>query len=162
MAGRIDPIVAVQGPLAGLAFQRHFERVFFEAGGGDYSAPAQRIPDFLEGRDSRGEMRSSYTFPVKPRRIDRLLPPEVRQALARGLTRFDRQIAGFAGDQGLMVGLESRSSSPVRMPRNRDTYTAHGFTNLFPIGEGAGYAGGIMSAAIDGARAAHVLLRSLS
>ncbi|MFT4648097.1 MAG: putative FAD-dependent dehydrogenase [Planctomycetota bacterium] len=148
------------GPLAGLAFQRHFERLFFEAGGGDYSAPGQRIPDFLEGRDSQGELRSSYTFPVRPGRIDRLLPTEVRRALARGLTRFDNQIAGFAGEQGLMVGLESRSSSPVRMPRNRDTYNALGFVNLFPIGEGAGYAGGIMSAAIDGARAAHVLLQT--
>ncbi|MBL4770195.1 MAG: FAD-dependent monooxygenase [Planctomycetes bacterium] len=149
-----------QGPLAGLAFQRHFERLFFEAGGGDYTAPAQRIPDFLEGRASRGDLHSSYTFGTKPGRIDQLLPPDVRQALARGLTRFDRQIEGFAGEQGLMVGLESRSSSPVRMPRNRDTYTALGFSNLFPIGEGAGYAGGIMSAAIDGARAAHVLLRT--
>ncbi|MDF1837824.1 MAG: hypothetical protein P1V35_08150, partial [Planctomycetota bacterium] len=149
-----------QGPLSGLAFQRHFEKRFFEAGGGDYSAPAQRIPDFLEGRASRGEMRSSYTFAVKPGRIDQLLPTDVRQALARGLDRFDRQISGFAGEQGLMVGLESRSSSPVRMPRNRDTYTALGFANLFPIGEGAGYAGGIMSAAIDGARAAHVLMQS--
>ncbi len=148
------------GPLAGLDFQRHFERSFFEAGGGDYSAPAQRIPDFLEGRSSRGELRSSYTFPVVPGRIDQLLPPDVCKALARGLQRFERQIEGFSGEQGMMVGLESRSSSPVRMPRNRDTYCATGYSNLFPIGEGAGFAGGIMSAAIDGARAAHVLLRS--
>ncbi len=149
-----------EGPLAGLGFQRHFEGRFFEAGGGDYSAPAQRIPDFLEGQGSRGELRSSYTFPVVPGRIDQLLPPDVYQALARGLQSFDRQIEGFASDKGLMVGLESRSSSPVRMPRNRDTFCAAGYSNLFPIGEGAGFAGGIMSAAIDGARAAHVLLRS--
>ena len=86
--------------------------------------------------------------------IDRLLPPIARDAIARGLLRFEQQIRGFAGPEGLLVGLESRSSGPLRLPRDRESYRAEGFDNLYPIGEGAGFAGGIMSAAIDGARAA--------
>ena len=74
-----------------------------------------------------------------------------RDAIARGLARFDRQIRGFAGPEGLLVGLESRSSGPVRLTRDREGYRAEGLANLYPLGEGAGYAGGIMSAAIDGA-----------
>ncbi|MEZ5974798.1 MAG: hypothetical protein R3E96_08120 [Planctomycetota bacterium] len=150
------------GPLAGVEFQRHFERLFYEAGGGGYVAPAQRACDFLEGAQ-KGEIgRSSYTFGVTAGRIDQLLPTEVRRALARALLRFDRLIPGFAGPEGLMVGVESRSSCPLRIPRDRESYRALGFENCFPIGEGAGYAGGIMSAAIDGARAAQVVLQSLS
>ena len=83
---------------------------------------------------------------------------ERRDALAHALARFDREIPGFAGPEGILVGLESRSSGPVRIPRDRERFTADGFANLYPVGEGAGYAGGIMSAAIDGARAAQALL----
>jgi len=143
----------------GVALQESLERAFFEAGGGDYTAPAQSAPDFLAGRASPVTLRSSYRFGMAPRRIDALLPPLVRDALRRALVRFERQIPGFAGPEGLLVGLESRSSGPVRIPRDTDTLRARGFANLFPVGEGAGYAGGIMSAAIDGARAAQVLLR---
>ena len=103
--------------------------------------------------------RSSYRLGMTPGRIDALLPPLVRDALRHALVRFERQIPGFAGPDGLLVGLESRSSGPVRIPRDADSLRARGFANLFPVGEGAGYAGGIMSAAIDGARAAQVLLR---
>ena len=79
---------------------------------------------------------------------------ERKEAIAHALGVFDRRIPGFAGPEGLLVGLESRSSGPLRLPRDPDTLAARGFANLFPVGEGAGYAGGIMSAAIDGARAA--------
>jgi hypothetical protein len=96
---------------------------------------------------------------MTPGRIDALLPVRVRDALRHALVRFERQIPGYAGPEGLLVGLESRSSGPVRIPRDPETLCARGFANLFPVGEGAGYAGGIMSAAIDGARAAQVLLR---
>ncbi len=82
----------------------------------------------------------------------------MRDALHHALARFDRQIAGFAGPEGLLVGVETRSSGPVRIPRDPDTLRARGLANLYPAGEGAGYAGGIMSAAIDGARAAQRLL----
>ena len=142
------------GPFDGVAFQRDAEAAFFAAGGSDYTAPAQQADDFLAGRATRNPRRSSYTFGTCPGRIDQLLPPLAREAIARGLRRFDGQIRGFAGPEGLLVGLESRSSGPVRLPRDRESYRAEGFANLYPIGEGAGFAGGIMSAAIDGARAA--------
>ncbi len=146
------------GPLAGLAFQRHFERLFFEAGGADYTAPGQRVSDFLAGRPSQELPRTSYTFGVRPGRIDQLLPSHVRDAIARGLEHFDRLIPGFGGSQGTLVGVESRSSGPLRMPRDRASYRAHGTENCYPVGEGAGFAGGIMSAAIDGVRAVHACL----
>ncbi len=148
-----------EGAFAGLALQRALEQRFFEAGGGDYTAPAQRVDDFLERRDSRELGRTSYVFGMTPGRIDRLLPDRARDALSVALARFDRRIPGFGGSQGVLVGLESRSSGPVRIPRDRDTFRADGFWNLFPVGEGAGYAGGIMSAALDGARAAQAALR---
>jgi len=148
------------GAFAGVSFQAALERAFFEAGGGDYTAPAQRAADFFAGRTSADLARSSYRFGMIPARVDALLPPLVRDALAHALARFEREIPGFAGPEGILVGLESRSSGPVRIPRDRDAMTAHGFANLYPVGEGAGYAGGIMSAAIDGARAAQALLRN--
>jgi uncharacterized FAD-dependent dehydrogenase len=148
-----------EGPFAGVAFQQHFERLFFEAGGSDYTAPAQRVPDFLAGRESSGEMRSSYGFGTCPGRLDQLLPARGHAALARALVHFDNRLPGFAGGEGLMVGLESRSSGPVRMPRDRDRRLAAGLDNLYPIGEGAGFAGGIVSAAIDGARSALAFLQ---
>jgi uncharacterized FAD-dependent dehydrogenase len=142
------------GPFAGVNFQEDLERRFFEAGGSDYTAPAQRANDFLAGRTTASPRRSSYTFGTCPGRIDSLLPPAARDAIARALVKYDRQIPGFSSDAGLLVGLESRSSGPIRLPRDRDTSVAEDFDNLYPIGEGAGYAGGIMSAAIDGARSA--------
>ncbi|MEN8149066.1 MAG: FAD-dependent protein [Planctomycetota bacterium] len=150
------------GPFAGMEFQERLEREFFEAGGGDYTAPAQRADDFLAGRLTTGPMKTSYSFGTCPGRIDELLPERARDALAAALARFDRQIPGFAGPEGLLVGLESRSSGPVRLPRDRESFCAEGFANLYPIGEGAGFAGGIMSAAIDGARAAKRFLEGLA
>ena len=143
-----------EGPFAGVEFQADLERRFFQAGGGDYTAPAQRAYDFLAGRESSRPGRSSYTFGTCPGRIDRLLPERAREAIAEALRKFDRQIPGFAGPDGLLVGLESRSSGPIRLTRDREAMTAVDTANVYPIGEGAGYAGGIMSAAIDGARAA--------
>ena len=150
------------GPLAGVELQRALEERFFVAGGKDYSAPAQRAHDFLAGEPTGGDLATSYGFGAVPGRIDQLLPDGVRQALAEALVRFERTIPGFAGPEGLLVGIETRSSGPVRMPRDRDTRLAAGFSNLFPVGEGAGYAGGIMSAAIDGARSAQAAVLGLS
>jgi uncharacterized FAD-dependent dehydrogenase len=146
------------GAFDGVGFQEEMESAFFESGGGDYRAPAQRVPDFLSGRESRGDLASSYKLGVAAGRIDALLPERVRDALKRALLRFDRQLPGFAGPEGLLVGVESRSSGPLRLPRDPQTRLATGFANLYPVGEGAGYAGGIMSAAIDGARSAQSLL----
>ena len=147
------------GPFAGMDFQEALERRFFEAGGGDYTAPAQTANDFLAARLTANPQHSTYTFGTRSGRIDELLPPVARDAIARALLKYERQIPGFSSTAGLLVGLESRSSSPIRLPRDRHTSVANGFDNLYPIGEGAGYAGGIMSAAIDGARAAIRYLR---
>ncbi len=147
-----------EGVFAGVEMQERLEARFFEAGGGDYSVPAQRVPDFLAGRTSTEIGRSSYKLGLHGARIDELLPAPIRDSLAAALATFERRIPGFASDQGLLVGIESRSSGPLRMPRDGETRQARGFENLFPVGEGAGQAGGIMSAAIDGARSAWALL----
>ena len=148
------------GAFAAVEFRGRLERAFFEAGGGDFSAPAQRVPDFLEGRETARPGRTSYTFGAVPGRIDQLLPPAGTRALRQALARFGAMLPGFDGDQGLLVGIESRSSGPVRMPRERTTRVATGFANLYPVGEGAGYSGGIMSAALDGVHSARALLRN--
>ncbi len=146
------------GPFAGVALQRELEARFFTAGGGDYTAPAQTVPDFLATRESAATRHSSFPFGTIPARLDQLLPEHAHAALARALVEFDRAIPGFAGPEGLLVGVETRSSGPVRIPRDPHTYLARGFSNLYPVGEGAGHAGGITSAAIDGAHAAQALL----
>lgn len=148
------------GPFAAVEFRQRLEARIFEAGGGDLAAPAQRVPDFLAGRETPDPGRTSYTFGAAPGRLDQLLPERGVAALRRALLRFDGMIEGFASEQGLLVGIESRSSGPVRMVRDREGRVAAGFHNLYPVGEGAGFAGGIMSAALDGAHAAQALLRS--
>ena len=99
-----------------------------------------------------------YRFGVRAGRIDLLPPTPVRDSLCHALARFEREIPGFASEAGLLVGVETRSSGPLRLPRDEASRRARGFANLFPVGEGSGHAGGIMSAAIDGARSAQALL----
>ena len=147
------------GPFAGVDYQRKLEASFFEHGGGDYHAPSQRASDFMAGRASTSLAATSYKFGTVPGRIDALLPEAVRDGVRRALEVFDRQLPGFAGDQGMLVGVETRCSAPLRLPRDPETFRARGVPDLYPVGEGAGYAGGILSAAIDGARAAQALLR---
>jgi len=120
---------------------------------------AQRVPDFLHGRESREVGPTSYRLGTRPGRLDRLLPGFACEALRRGIARFEHMLPGFAGEAGLLVGLESRSAGPVRLLRDRDTRLAQGYDNLYPVGEGSGHAGGIMSAAIDGARSALALVQ---
>jgi hypothetical protein len=148
------------GVFAGMDYREALERRFFDEGGGDWTAPAQRANDFLAGRASAGLGSSSYKMGIRPGRIDALLPPRVRGALGRALAHFEHQIPGYSGPEALLVGIESRSSGAIRMPRDDISRRAQGFENLYPVGEGAGYAGGIMSAAIDGARSAHALMEN--
>ena len=157
----VGPREAGEGVFGGVAFQESLEARFFEAGGGDWTLPAQTVPDFLAGRESRALPRTSYRLGARSVRIDGLLPARLTESLRAAIRRFDRQMPGFAGPEGVLVGIESRSSSALRLPRDPVTRRAHGFDNVFPVGEGAGYAGGIMSAAIDGARSAHALLQAL-
>lgn len=153
------PGAELGGAFDGLALQRVLERRFFLAGGADYGAPAQRAPDFLAARASSGECATSYTFGARPGRVDELLPDSLRAALCRALERFGRSIEGFDGPDGLLVGLEARSSGPLRTPREEGSRRVRGFANLYAVGEGSGFAGGIMSAALDGAHAAGELCR---
>jgi len=143
-----------RGAFDGVRFQERLERAAFELGGSSYDAPAQRARDFLRGHRTTRPGRSTWPFGLVGARLDELVPPTVRDALGRALERFDRVVPGFASDAGLFVGVETRSSGPVRIARDRETRLARGFRNLWPAGEGAGWAGGIMSAMIDGARAA--------
>ncbi|WP_126443766.1 NAD(P)/FAD-dependent oxidoreductase [Sulfuricystis multivorans] len=144
--------------LAGVEFQRRWERRAFELGGGDYSAPGQRLGDFLAGRPSEalGEVIPSYQPKVKPADLSAALPEFAIAALREAIPVFDRQIRGFALPDAVLTGVETRTSSPVRITRGKD-YQSVNVKGLFPAGEGAGYAGGILSAAIDGIEVAEAL-----
>ncbi|GBQ85816.1 NAD(P)/FAD-dependent oxidoreductase [Asaia krungthepensis] len=141
--------------LAGVAFQRHWERAAFVAGGGDYRAPAQRVEDFLAGRPSTtlGDVVPSYKPGVTPTDLSLCLPEFAVQAIREALPAFERKLKGFSMGDAVLTGVETRTSSPIRLPRTAEGQSP-GLIGLFPAGEGAGYAGGILSAGIDGIRAA--------
>ncbi len=144
--------------LAGVEFQRKWERRAFALGGGNYDAPAQRLADFLAGRPSEhlGEVVPSYQPGVKPADLTEALPGFVVAALREAIPAFDRKIHGFALPDAVLSGVETRTSSPLRITRGKDTQSLN-VKGLFPAGEGAGYAGGILSAAIDGIEVAEAL-----
>lgn len=141
-------------PLAGQRFQRHWEALAFAAGGRGYRAPAQRVEDFLAGKASRamGEVLPSYRPGVVPADLRACLPVFVTEAMAQAFPRLDGMLHGFALPDAALTGVETRSSSPVRILR--DAQGQAGIRGVYPVGEGAGYAGGILSAAVDGIRAA--------
>ncbi|MCP1242023.1 FAD-dependent oxidoreductase [Acetobacter lambici] len=150
-------------PLAGIAYQRHWERQAFLAGGGDYRAPAQRVGDFLAGRPSTalGDVVPSYKPGVTPADLSTCLPDFVVEALREALPRFDRKLRGFAMDDAVMTGVETRTSSPIRVPRGENGQSVN-TPGLYPAGEGAGYAGGILSAAMDGIRMAEAVAQNMA
>ncbi len=145
-------------PLAGIAFQRRLESAAFTAGGGTYAAPAQRVGDFLAGRASTslGAVIPSYKPGVTPTDLAACLPGFVLATLREALPVFARQIPGFDMADAVMTGVETRTSSPIRITRGAD-FQSLNTAGLYPAGEGAGYAGGILSAAIDGTRVAQAL-----
>ena len=148
--------------LAGVAFQRHWESLAFEAGGGTYAAPAQRVGDFLAGRASStlGDVVPSYKPGVMPSDLAACLPDYAVDAIREALPAFARQIPGFAMADAVMTGVETRTSSPLRITRGAD-FQSLGTEGLYPAGEGAGYAGGILSAGVDGIRVAEAVALSL-
>jgi hypothetical protein len=148
------------GVLAGIAFQKQLEQAAKRAGGGGQMAPAQRAVDFLAARASTDLPPTSYFPGVRPARLDELLPPDIARRLAAGLEVFGRQFRGFTGHAALLVGVESRTSSPLRVPRTPETLEHPELAGLFPAGEGGGYAGGIVSAALDGMRVAEAVAGS--
>jgi uncharacterized protein len=150
---------AADGPLAGVAFQRRIEQAAFALGGGAFRAPAQRLADFLAGRASTSLPRTSYRPGVAAAPIADMFPPPVAEALRAGLEGLVRRFPGFLHADAVLVGAETRTSAPVRIPRDPASLEAPGFPRLYPVGEGAGYAGGIVSAALDGARAAAAIIQ---
>jgi len=149
--------------LSGIAYQRHWESAAFTAGGGDYRAPAQLVGDFLAGRASTGlgDVLPSYKPGVTPTDLALCLPDFAVAAMREALLAFDQQLPGFARPDALMTGVETRTSSPIRIPRGFDFQSVN-TAGLFPAGEGAGYAGGILSAGVDGIRVAEALALTLT
>jgi hypothetical protein len=150
-------------PLAGIAFQRHLETLAFEAGGRDYKAPAQLVGDFLAGRASTGlgDVIPSYKPGVTPTDLSACLPNYVMASMREAIPAFARRIAGFDFPDAVMTAAETRTSSPVRITRGED-FQSLNTVGLYPAGEGAGYAGGILSAAVDGTRVAEAVALSLA
>jgi uncharacterized FAD-dependent dehydrogenase len=147
------------GPLAGIALQRHWESVAYELGGGDYDAPGQRVGDFLAGRPSRafGEVLPSYQPGVRLTDLSTALPDYAVAAIREAIPAFERQIRGYAMPDAMLTAVETRTSSPVRIRRNDGDLQSLNTRGLYPAGEGAGYAGGILSAAVDGIRVAEAV-----
>jgi hypothetical protein len=147
-----------KNPLIGMDFQRHWESAAFVAGGGDYSAPAQKIGDFLAGRPStaQGNVEPSYQPGVHWTDLSGCVPAYVTEALREAIPAFDRQIKGFAMADAVLTGVETRTSSPIRIKRGPD-FQSINTRGLYPAGEGAGYAGGILSAGVDGIKVAEAV-----
>ena len=141
-------------PLRGLEFQETLERLAFEHGGPQAQAPAQRMRDFVEGKASKDLPACSYLPGIVASRLDQWLPAHIGPRLQQGFRDFDRKYPGFLTNEAVIVGVESRSSSAVRIPRDLETLQSVSTPLLYPCGEGAGYAGGITSSALDGINAA--------
>jgi len=146
-------------PLRMLNFQSEIERRAFEAGGGNLVAPAQRMVDFVENRLSVDLPKNSYLPGTKSVRLDAILPDFVSESLKAALPLFGKKMKGYYTNDAILVGVESRTSSPVRIPRDKETYQHPQIKGLYPCAEGAGYAGGIVSAAIDGINCANAILK---
>lgn len=144
-------------PLKMMDYQADIEAAFFRAGNGTQVAPAQRMTDFVAGRPSSSLPPSSYAAGLIPLRVDSLLPDGISRRLRKGFEEFNRKQRGFLSPEACVIGCETRTSSPVRIPRDPETLSHVELPGLYPAGEGAGYAGGIVSAAIDGDRVAEAL-----
>jgi uncharacterized FAD-dependent dehydrogenase len=152
------------GPLAGIAFQREIERAARLAGGQGLRAPATRASDFVRGRASNSAPDTSYQPGLFPTNVADVLDSghiRLSSRLRHALTLFEKRMRGYASRDAVLVGVESRTSSPVRIPRDPDTLASPDLPGLYPTGEGAGYAGGIVSAALDGMRVARAIARVL-
>lgn len=155
MVVQINPEdISGENPLRGLAFQEELERLAFEHGGPQAQAPAQRLKDFVEGKASKDLPACSYLPGIVPSRLDQWLPAHIGKRLQQGFRDFDRKYPGFLTNDAVILGVESRSSSAVRIPRDPETLQSISTPFLYPCGEGAGYAGGITSSALDGINAA--------
>ncbi|MEZ5015651.1 MAG: FAD-dependent oxidoreductase [Flavipsychrobacter sp.] len=149
------------GPLAGMYYQQMVEQKAYEVGGGKLVAPAQRMVDFVKGNVSGSLPNNSYLPGLSSHSLKDVLPQEVHGALQKAVVYFGKKMKGYYTNEAVMVATESRTSSPVRIPRNKETLEHTQIRGLYPCAEGAGYAGGIISAAIDGERCAEAAVRSI-
>ncbi|AMN49660.1 NAD(P)/FAD-dependent oxidoreductase [Psychrobacter sp. P2G3] len=149
-------------PLAGIDLQRKLETLAFELGGKDYNAPAQTIGDFLKGKPNSelGDVNPSYTPGITLTDLSKALPDFAVDAIREAIPAFNKKIQGFSSDDGLLTGVETRTSSPISIKRNKE-FQSINTKGLFPAGEGAGYAGGILSAGIDGIKVAEAVAKSM-
>lgn len=148
--------------LAGVAFQERSERLAWEQGGGAFVAPAQRAIDFVQGRRSGEIRRTSYKRGVRAAELSALYPPKVTVYLQQALLQFERQMPGYLSEDAVLIGVETRTSSPVTIVRDRVSLQSLNVAGVYPSGEGAGYGGGIVSAAVDGLRVANAILATLT
>lgn len=154
-----DFLGTLQAPLRGLTFRKEWEEKAFRLGGGDYRAPAQRLLDFLQDKQDGGRVDAGFLPGVKAVFLRDVLPAFATEALKEGLRLFDGKMPGFTAEEAVLIGVETRTSSPVRILRDANGESVN-TKGLYPCGEGAGYAGGIVSSAIDGIRAAEGVLDS--
>lgn len=147
------------GIFAGLRYQQAVEQAVFNNGNGSQQAPAQRLIDFTKGKLSADLNKASYIPGLYAAPVHELLPKPVYERLRRGVLQFGKQMKGYLTQEANVIATESRTSSPIRIPRNRESYMHVGCNGLFPCGEGAGYAGGILSAAMDGQNVARAVAK---
>ena len=145
------------GVLAGMKYQENFEEIAFNNGGKGMIAPAQRLKDFVNGRVSESLPKTSYHPGIVSSPMHHWMPENIAKRLQKGFKIFNNKMKGYVTNEAVIIGVESRTSSPVRIPRNKDTFEHISIKGLYPCGEGAGYAGGIVSAAIDGERVAEII-----
>ena len=157
-----EDVTAHEGPLKMMKFQEDIETRFFNDAKQTQNAPAQRMLDFTNGKPSESLPPTSYAPGIHPARIDKLLPAPVASRLQEGFRQFGKKSKGFLTNDATLIGCETRTSSPVRITRDPETLQHVEINGLFPCGEGAGYAGGIVSAAIDGERCADALAAYIS
>lgn len=158
----VDEQYAKYGNLKMMAFQEDLERLCYEQAGKTQNAGAQRMRDFVEGRASVDLPRTSYAPGIHPSRLDKWLPEQIGKRLQQGFRKFGSFARGFLTNEAILIGVESRTSSPVRIPRDRETMVHIRIDGLYPCGEGAGYAGGIVSAAMDGEKCAEAVAKLLN
>ena len=157
----VNPNDFGQGALSGIDFQKKYEKLAFTLGGGNYKAPVQRVADFLKGEPTKviGKVRPSYNPGFNPTDLSKLYEKNLTNTLREAILDMDKKLNGFAYPDAILTGVETRSSSPIRIVRDEQSLESISLSGLYPSGEGAGYAGGIISSAVDGIKSAQALIK---